>query len=124
MKTKLTLLFAILAFAITSNAQIRYLAGVLQASQEVDPVISNASGVVIVKYNTSTNLLQLFGNYRNLTATISGSHIHGPAAAGVNAGVLFDLANSGGTIGTLTTTDTLTELQEADLLLGNMYVNV
>ncbi|MEP6596481.1 MAG: CHRD domain-containing protein, partial [Ginsengibacter sp.] len=124
MKTNLTLLFAILAFTFTSNAQIRYLTGVLQASQEISAVTSSASGVVIVKYNTATNFLQLFGNYRNLTATISGSHIHGPAGPGTNAGVLFTLSNSGGTTGTLSVTATLTEPQEGDLLAGNMYANV
>ncbi len=124
MKLKITLLFSILFFTLTSNSQIRYLKGLLQASQEVSPVTSPASGVVIVKYNMTTNILQLHGNYRNLTATISGSHIHGPADSGMNAGILFQLVNSGGTTGTLSGTDTLNEAQEVDLLAGKMYANV
>jgi hypothetical protein len=124
MKAKFTLVLVVLFLTIASSAQLRYLAGVLEAGQETSSVTSTASGVVIVKYNTATNFLQLVGNYRNLTATISGSHIHGPAAAGANAGILFDLTNSGGTTGTLNGTATLTEAQEADLLAGNMYTNV
>src|SRR5678810_241409 len=121
MKSKFYLLSVILFLTITSKGQIRYLQGVLQASQETSPVTSDATGVVIVKYNTATNILQLYGNYRNLTAEISGSHIHGPAGPGADAGVLFALTNSGGTTGTLSGTATLTEPQEADLLAGNMY---
>ncbi|MBC7888112.1 MAG: CHRD domain-containing protein [Ferruginibacter sp.] len=125
MKSKFTLLFAILfLFNYAVNAQIRYLKGVLQSSQEVPVSNSAASGVVIVKYNTSTNLLELYGNYRNLTANINNSHIHGPAAPGVNAGVLYNISNTGGTSGTLSGTPTLTEAQEVNLLAGNTYVNV
>jgi hypothetical protein len=124
MKTKLLLLFSVLLISISLNAQIRYLKGVLQAGQQTDTVVSAASGVVIVKYNTATNVLQLNGNYRNLTATISASHIHGPADSGFNAPVLFDLTNSGGTIGTLRGTAMLTEPQEVELLAGRMYTNV
>ncbi|MEO6454754.1 MAG: CHRD domain-containing protein, partial [Ginsengibacter sp.] len=124
MKSKLTFLFTILFFTITSHAQIRYLTGVLQASQEGPGVISSASGVVIVKYNTATNFLQLFGNYRNLTAAISVSHIHGPAGPGASAPPIITLNNSGGTTGTLSITATLTDPQEIDLLAGNMYTNV
>lgn len=124
MKSKITLLSAILLFFSTVNAQLRYFAGALQSSQEVSAVNSAASGVVIVRYNTTTNVLDLFGNYRSLTATISGSHIHGPAAPGVNAGILFHLTNTGGTTGTLNGTFTLTEVQETNLIAGNMYVNI
>ncbi|MEO6720398.1 MAG: CHRD domain-containing protein [Ferruginibacter sp.] len=125
MKAKFTLLLlAVLFFLNSTKAQDRYLAGVLQASQEVSVVNSPATGVVIVKYNTSTNVLELFGNYRNLTATVSGSHIHGPAGPGANAGILFQLINSGGTSGSLSGNFTISDAQEADLLAGNMYVNV
>ena len=124
MKAKFTLFFAALLFIHSINAQDLYLAGVLQSSQEVAAVNSAASGVVIVKYNTSTNVLELFGNYRNLTATVSASHIHGAAGPGVNASVLFPLLNSGGTSGALSGNVTISDAQEIDLLAGNMYVNV
>ena len=107
------------------SANLRFLAGALQGSQETaQPNASTARGTVIVKYNTQTNLLELTGDYQNLSATISGSHIHGPAGPGADAGILFNLANTGGTMGTLTGSFTLTEPQEVDLLAGNMYTNV
>jgi hypothetical protein len=101
-----------------------FFANALEGSQEFPVNASTATGTVIVKYNSTTNVLELTGDYQNLNATISGSHIHGPAGPGANAGVLFVLNNSGGTTGTLSGTFTLTEPQEADLLAGNMYANV
>ncbi|MEP7109494.1 MAG: CHRD domain-containing protein [Ferruginibacter sp.] len=124
MKSKITFLITILFLFNAVNAQIRYLKGTLQAIQAGPAIVSPASGVVIVKYNTATNFLELWGNYRNLTDTITNAHIHGPAGPGVNAGVLFPLNFTGGTIGTLSGTATLTEPQEADLLAGINYVNV
>lgn len=110
---------------LLSATNLRYLAGALQGSQETaQPNTSTARGTVIVRYNTQTNLLEFTGDYQSLNATISGSHIHGPAAPGADAAVLFNLTNSGGTMGTLTGSFTLTEPQEVDLLAGNMYANV
>ncbi|MEO6327749.1 MAG: CHRD domain-containing protein [Ginsengibacter sp.] len=123
MKFKLTLLFAVLFLTFTSNSQIRYLKGVLEASQETSPVTSSASGIVIIKYDMATRVVQLHGNYRNLTSAASASHIHN-AGPGLTAPPLFNLTNSGGTTGTLSGSFTITVVQEAYLLAGNMYVNV
>ena len=97
----------------------------MQGAQEVPPNASEARGTVIVQYDTSTKQLALLGDYQNLTTAITGSHIHGPfGPPGTNAGVLVTLTNTGGTTGTINGTATLTPAQEADLLAGNMYVNV
>jgi hypothetical protein len=106
--------------------QLRYFAGVLEASQEVvtPPVSSLGRGTVIVKYNTETNMFDLLGDYQNLTSNVTMSHIHGPAPIGSSAGVLFDLTNTGGAMGTLTASRTLTETEESQLLAGNWYANV
>ena len=106
------------------ESQMVYLKAILQGSQEVPPNGSTALGTVIVRYNTATKMLELGGNYQNLTAAITAAHIHSPAAAGVNAGVLLPLINNGGTSGGLLGNTTLTAPQEADLLAGLMYVNV
>lgn len=121
---KIFILFSLLCSAIIVQAQTVYLKGVLQGSQEVPATATGAGGVVILKYNQATNFLELYGNYRNLSSTISGSHIHGPAAAGTNAPVIINLTNTGGTSGGLSGTATLTDAQEADLIAGLMYVNV
>ena len=105
-------------------SQMHFFASPLEGAQEVPPNASTAKGTVIVRYDTATKQLELVGDYQNLTTTISGSHIHGPAAPGANAPVLFTLNNTGGIIGVLTGTFTLTPAQQADLFAGNMYVNV
>ena len=105
-------------------SQLRYFANPLTGAAEVPANTSTARGTVIVRYNTETNLFELVGDYQNLSAPITASHIHGPAAPGVNADVLFPLTNTGGTTGTLTGSATLTQAQEAELLAGNMYANV
>ncbi len=123
MKKLSTFLFLIFFFALTTHAQIRYLKGTLSASQEVPPTASRGGGVVIVKYNMATRLLEHFGNYRGLTANITNQHIH-TGAPGVSGPVTIPLTASGGTAGTLTGSQVLTPAQEADLLAGNMYTNV
>lgn len=122
MKRISTLLFIFL-FSFAAQSQTTYLKAVLDGGQEVPANASTATGIAIVKYNTTTRVLELMGDYQNLTATITGSHIHSPAPVGSNAGVLVSVTNTGGTTGTLTGLITLTLAQETDLLAGNMYVN-
>lgn len=124
MKLTHLLLSIFLLFSISLKAQDKFFKGIIQSSQEVPANSSLAAGIVIVKYTPATKLLELWGNYSNLTAIISASHIHGAAAAGSNASVLFSLTNTGGTDGGLKGTFTLTAAQETILLDGNMYVNV
>lgn len=109
---------------LTTLNQLQYFAGALSGAKEVPQNSSTARGTVITRYNTETNLLELTGDYQKLSATINGSHIHGPATPTTNADVLYPINNTGGTMGTLTLSVTITEPQEADLLAGNLYVNV
>lgn len=118
------LFFLMISFAQLSPAQQIFLKAELQGSQEVPANASPASGIVIVKYDMASNFLELTGDYQDLSAPISASHIHGPAGPGVNAPVIFGLTNTGGTTGSLSITATLTATQETDLLAGNWYVNV
>ncbi|TDH20880.1 CHRD domain-containing protein [Segetibacter sp. 3557_3] len=125
MKAKFTLSCLLLLFTFFSQAQIRYLKGVLQASQSGPTVVSSGGGVVIVKYNTVTKLLEHYGNFRGLTTPITNQHIH-TGAPGVNGPVTVPLTASptGGTAGGLYGSMVLNAQQEADLLAGNMYTNV
>jgi hypothetical protein len=126
MKKLSTSLFLLFFFALTAHAQIRYLKGTLSAAQEVPPVSSPGGGVVIVKYNMATRILEHYGNYRGLTANITAQHIH-TAPPGVAGPVTVPLDSTGGTAGTLTLrtgSQVLTLAQEADLLAGNMYTDV
>ncbi len=121
---KKLLLFSLAFMACTASfGQLRYFYGALSGANEVPANASAGSGIVLVKLNTASNTVELFGNYTGVSANVTGSHIH-QGAAGVNGGVIVNLTNTGGTAGTLTGTGTLTDPQETELLAGNMYVNV
>ena len=96
-----------------------------------------------ILYDDVANLLTLnvgWGSsqgFTDLSSLANNSHIHGPTAGnnGNNgtsnftqtAGVLFNLSRSSNAVtgGTFTTTSiTLTEPQEADLLNGKYYINI
>lgn len=109
---------------LTMLAQLYYLKATLQGTQEVPANASPGVGTVIIKYNPETNILELTGDYQNVTSPITAAHIHSPAAPGTTAGVLVPLTHSGGTSGTLTGLDTLSDADELNLMGGLMYVNV
>ncbi len=124
MKKSSVLLFSIFCLAFTSKAQIHFLTGSLQSKQVTTPVSSFAGGTIIVRYDAATKLIEWWGNYRNLTATNSGVHIHGSSQAGSTAPILFTLSSPTGTNGVFTGTATLTAGQEGELLGGRMYADV
>ncbi len=108
----------------TMLSQYSFFITTLSGTNQVPPNASTAKGTVIVKFNNSSKVLELIGDYQNLAAAATGSHIHGPALAGANASVFFSLTNTGGTSGVLSGTTTLDASREAQLFNGQMYVNV
>jgi CHRD domain/Secretion system C-terminal sorting domain len=122
MKKLFLLFFLSLAF-YSGFSQYRYFYGSLSGASEVPANASTGAGIVLVKLNTVSNMVELFGNYTGVSSNVSASHIH-QGAVGANGGVVLGLTNTGGTSGNLTGTGTLTDPQETELLAGNMYVNV
>ena len=108
----------------TMLSQYSFFKTSLSGTNQVPPNASTAKGNVIVKFNNSTKVLEIVGDYQNLAAAATGSHIHGPALAGANADLFFSLTNTGGTSGVLSGTTTLDATREAQLINGEMYVNV
>lgn len=103
----------------------------LAGSSEVPPVTTTATGTVTATLDITTKVLTVTGSYSGLSGPVvaPGAHIHGPAAVGVNAGVLFSLtATDGATAGTGTlvqaTTITLTDAQIIEINDGKYYVNL
>ncbi|PWJ57758.1 CHRD domain-containing protein [Dyadobacter jejuensis] len=100
----------------------------LNAAQEVPAGASTATGLMDVVYNKTTKMLSLTVWYQGLTGTPTGAHIHGVAAAGVNAGVqvnmstLIPMATMGAFSHTVLVDETA--IKEADLLAGRYYVNI
>jgi len=108
----------------------------LNGAQEPPPAgggTGTGSGVVQVSGNT----LQIHVTWSGLSGAFLADHIHGPAARGANAGVIYDLGgitttSSGGTAGTISGTITLVEgaggftiaQQLEQLQNGLWYINV
>lgn len=96
--------------------------------QEVPARTTAATGTMNVSYNKTSNILSFTVNWQNLTAVPTGSHIHGPAARGVNAGIKYDFFDafpktiSGSFSGTVTVDEVA--IKEDSLLNGFYYVNI
>lgn len=62
----------------------------LTGAQQVPPVASPGSGSGSVLLNAAENQILVDMSFAGLSSNANMAHIHGPAAAGANAGVLFD----------------------------------
>ncbi|MBI1839616.1 MAG: CHRD domain-containing protein [Verrucomicrobia bacterium] len=82
-----------------------------------------SAGLLLVGNQLSFNI-----SYHNLTGPAIAAHIHGPAAAGESAGVLFDLSDYKvgdlGVSGAFAGTITLTPAQLSAVAAGRTYINV
>lgn len=93
----------------------------LEGAAEVPATAGGATGSGSFTIDTNTNTLSFNITTSGLTGgPETGAHIHGPAAAGVNAPILFTLPLGASKSGTWN----YPEASEADILAGNMYVNV
>lgn len=94
----------------------------LTGAQEVPPNASAARGTAEMQFNSSNNTLNWKVTYTGLSGPATGAHIHGPAAAGANAGIVVPFTN----VGTqpIQGQATITPTQFGDLAAGLWYVNV
>jgi hypothetical protein len=92
----------------------------LEGSQETPPNATTAWGSAVLSYDTDTNQLSYDISFFGLSSAELFSHIHGPAARGVPAGILHNLPNGSSKIGSVS----VSEGDEASLLAGLWYVNV
>ena len=102
-----------------SSANCRRFTFALSGSEEVPPVTTNATGNGVITLDASANTLTFNITFTNLTGE-SAAHIHGFAAIGANAAVLFSLPAGSPKTGMVT----YTEAQEANILAGMTYVNI
>ena len=124
---KSTLILAgsvLLALAGTSVAQAEMvkMSAKLDAAQEVPPTDSKGTGTADLTYDTETKKLEWTVEYSGLTGDAVAGHIHGPAAAGENAGVAVPF--EGSLASPIKGSATLTDAQAADLEAGKYYVNI
>src|SRR5690606_32636398 len=94
---------------------------VLNGSNEVPPNASTAVGSANV--TVAGNRLAIDGAWDGFDVVDPGAHVHGPAAAGVNAGILFELSVDYASR-TFEGTFTLNADQMAYFLAGELYINL
>jgi len=71
---------------LTVASKIVTFKATLASSNEVPPTASTGTGAFTATLDTTTNLFTYDITYSGLTSNVTLGHIHGPAAAGVNAG--------------------------------------
>ena len=129
---------AALGVGIASSAigQTTYTA-TLTGAQEVPAVITTGTGTATVVLNAAQTELSITCSFQNLIGVYTLSHIHGPAAPGLNAGVrwgfvgppngtapwVYSNSNHDGTITNFVVTG-VNATDVANLNNGLMYVNV
>jgi hypothetical protein len=95
----------------------------LNGAQEVPSTKTSGTGNADLTLDPATKQLSWKISYSGLTGDATAAHIHGPAAAGANAGVVVNLAPTG-IKNPLEGSATLTDAQVADLMAGKDYVNI
>jgi hypothetical protein len=115
-------LVAALAFAAPTlaHAELVNFKATLDSAHEVPANASTGSGDALVTLDTATKKISYTATYIGLSGPAGAGHIHGPALAGANAGVLVPFASAASPV---TGSATLTDAQIADLMAGKMYVN-
>ena len=113
---------------VTSNSNSNYrpnttaMTARLAGANEVPPTTSNASGMVDADFDKQTRVLSWTITYTGLSGPATAGHFHGPAEAGVNAGVALPLTGSlDSPIKGMTTLDAA---QSGDLMSGKWYMNL
>lgn len=111
---------ATLAFAVAASATTYTFSYILSGASEVPPNASPAFGSGTLFLDTVANTISVSYTFSGLVASQTAAHIHGPAAAGANAGVLvgFPLGNLSNNVFGIT--DTI----EGHILAGLTYINV
>lgn len=118
----LSFIFVLLVSTTTAKAETFY--AYLSSAQEVPTNASAGTGYARVVLNESAGTISFTVVFRNLSSAQTASHIHAPAAIGVNAPVVINFGAVGGTTGTITGTASITAGQIADLRAHRGYVNV
>jgi len=110
-----------LGTAPASRADIGFTVS-LNGAQAGTPSPGTGTGTLIVN-NAQTQVTYNI-TYRNLVGNRNAQHIHGPAPAGMPAGVIVDLAGTGTTSGTISGVATVSATIVAYMVAGNTFVNI
>jgi YD repeat-containing protein len=111
----------------TATAATSVLVAPLSGREEVPPANSRAAaGTARLEYDKASHLVSWDVAFGSLTSAATAAHVHGPADAGNNAGVVLTLTprNMFPIVSPLQGSATLTDAQAADLMAGKWYVNI
>ena len=110
-----------LALATPSMAAMVNFKASLSGKSEVPPNTVAGTGSVTATYDTASKKLSWKGSYSGTTGAVTGAHLHGPAPAGKNAGVMVPIAPAGPSF---EGSATLNDAQAKALMDGELYVNL
>ena len=110
-----------MAIASPSMAAMMNFKATLSGKSEVPPNTASATGTVTATYDTDSKKLTWKGSYSGLSGPATAAHLHGPAPAGKNAGVMIPINPHGPSF---EGSATLTEAQAKALMDGDLYVNI
>jgi hypothetical protein len=114
---------ALAGFAASAQQAVVYKAH-LTAKDEVPPNASTGTGDGTFTLNPATKDLTWVVTFTGLSGPATAAHIHGPAAAGVNAGVVVPFDPPKAASGEIKGSKALTDDQIADLKAGKYYANI
>ena len=106
----------------TASAATEKFTATLTAQAEVPPTNSTGSGTATVSLDTTTHEITYDVTFSGFASAVAAAHIHGPAAAGKNAGVVVPLGNN--PTSPIHGSAKLTAEQQQQLTAGQYYVNV
>ncbi|TVR51786.1 MAG: CHRD domain-containing protein [Puniceicoccaceae bacterium] len=97
----------------------------LSGDQEVPVVVTPATGNATVTLDIETNYLTWDVSYTGLLGNLTMAHFHGPAAEGVNAGVIINMnPDLGMTSGTIIGSATISDENKGYIIDGLAYINL
>jgi len=118
----LTTLAAALLLAAPALAATEHFHADMTGPSEVPANTTAGTGAVDATLDTAAKTLAYTVTWSNLTGPATMAHIHGPAPAGKNAGVIVPLGDS--PVSPIKGTSPLTDAQITALENGMYYVNV
>jgi hypothetical protein len=108
-----------------ANATVHNLTAFIDGIQETPPVVTTGSGAATMTLDDVTNQFIMTGTFANLIGTTTAAHVHGPAAPGVPAGILFGITfDPGVSSGNISFNGLITPAQTSTILSGNSYINI
>lgn len=122
---RLALLFVSVFVLSATSFGASYFTGTLTSAQEVPPNASTATGFGRVTLNDAETQITASFHWSGLTGNATAGHIHGPAAVGANAPIIFNMSPTAATSGSvIAATFAVSPTQVADLKAGLWYFNI